>query len=236
MEDSSSLLSSCMSFCSVCVGICGVVSKLCRPVYRHFHPSIISTSLAIMFPCTHTYLLMKNKVISESTVCSKTFKLALFEYWHSALTSTSVILILVVLYVFLNSYWLLFSLVSALSRIDVNPKQQQAHVMLCCCAHQRPVMYYSVNKFATCIEKRPYQTPVFFFLAMSLFSYGVAKLSHCHICLGDAPIMFPFSFRLFFIASNHFYSLPSTFCSTLPGDLAVVSISLLSLFNSLAGR
>lgn len=46
--------------------------------------------------------------------------------------------------------------------------------------------------------------------------------------------MFPFSFHLFFIASNHFYSLPSTFCSTFPGDLATVSISLLSLFQSLS--
>lgn len=50
----------------------------------------------------------------------------------------------------------------------------------------------------------------------------------------DAPIMLPFIFApLFFsfIASNHFYSLPSTFCPTLPGDLASVSISLLSLFQ-----
>lgn len=68
MEDSFSLLLSCMFLCTVCVGICGVVSKLCRPVYRHFHPSITSTSPAIMSPCTDTYLLMKSKVISASAV------------------------------------------------------------------------------------------------------------------------------------------------------------------------
>lgn len=70
---------------------------------------------------------------------------------------------------------------------------------------------------------------------MDVSDHWVAKSSHCHISLGDPPVMFPFSFHLFFIASNHFFSLPPTFCSTFPGDLATVSISLLSLFHSLLG-
>lgn len=55
---------------------------------------------------------------------------------------------------------------------------------------------------------------------LSFFFFGgvlhmwVTKLLHFHISLWDDPIMFPFSFCLLFIASNHFYSLPPTPCST----------------------
>lgn len=73
------------------------------------------------------------------------------------------------------------------------------------------------------------------FEALDLSSIWAAKLSPSHLPRWDAPIMFPFSFCLCFIASDHFYSLPFTLCSTLPDDLATVSISLLAASLTLSG-
>lgn len=106
--------------------------------------AIISTSLAIMFSWTDTFLLVENKVKSIS--CK--WQVQKPVTFHRPFNVSYIDPLLNIIFSCFSINW-----------TDVNPNPQQTQ--LGCCVLQRPVMYYSVNKFATCIEKRLYSRALF---------------------------------------------------------------------------